>query len=399
MRKAARRQPMAAEPTAAPSASGGHLTALDGLRGLAAAVVLFHHWFNALAMTREARRPFFEGFAAPFVNGQGAVVLFYVLSGHVLAQSLARGRGPVDWPVFYTKRVFRIHPPYVFALLFAWCASFSYARDIHAGTGLTHVMWQMAQVHLAPADLFFYALFPGSADGQLSVGGTLRVETIFSLLLPLLALAARWGYGLPLVAASLATFALPYELRDLWYAVDFAAGIVLFQQRDAIGRALRSVPRALQWALPLVAVVILCAPHFLGWTYVSGGILIAGWDRRDIFVMVFGAALLVSCAAALPGFARALSRPALLFLGRISFSLYLLHLPILHLLAPRIVSPDQPASAWLLLLALWATTIPAAFASHRWIELPSIALGNRVCRFWAARLGSPPLESHATETG
>lgn len=389
---------MAAEHAAAPPRSGGHLAALDGVRGIAALVVLVHHWFNALAMSREARRPLFEGFAAPFVNGQGAVVVFFVLSGYVLAQSLARGRGPIDWPVFYTKRVFRIHPPYLFALLFAWFASFAYARDIDAGSGLAHVMWQMAQVHLTPGELGLYALFPGSAGGQLSVGGTLRVEMIFSLLLPLLALAARPAYGIPLVVASLATFALPYELRDLWYAIDFAAGIALFQQRDAIGRALHRVPRALRWSLPVLAVVILCLPHFLGWTYVAGGILIAGWDRRDIFVMAFGAALLVACAASLPGFARALSRPPLLFLGRISFSLYLLHVPILHLLAPRIVAPDRPGSAWLLLLALVAVVIPASVASHRWIELPAIALGNRVCRFWAARLGSPPLESHATET-
>lgn len=389
---------MATEPATTPSRRGGHLPALDGVRGIAAMVVLVHHWFNALAMTQEARRPLFEGFAAPFLNGQGAVVVFYVLSGYVLARSLGRGRGPIDWPVFYTKRVFRIHPPYLFALLFAWGASFGYARDIDAGSGLTHVMWQMAQVQLTPGELLLYSLFPGSAGGQLTVGGTLRVEMIFSLLLPLLALAARPAYGLPLVAATLAAFALPYELRDLWYAINFAAGIVLFQQRDGIGRALRDAPRPLQWALPVLAVVILCLPHLLGWTYGAGGILIAGWDRRDIFVMAFGAALLVACSVSLPGLARALSRPVLQFLGRISFSVYLLHVPILHLLAPRIVAPDRPGSGWLLLLALVAVVIPVSVASHRWIELPAIALGNRVCRLWAARLGSPPLESHATET-
>ena len=130
--------------------SGSHVAALDGLRGVAAAVVVLHHWFNALAMPREARRVLFEGVLAPFVNGQGAVVLFFVLSGTVLAASLARGRAPVDWPVFYAKRVFRIHPPYLFALLVAWVASFFYLREFGAERGLTHVMWQMAQVHLAP---------------------------------------------------------------------------------------------------------------------------------------------------------------------------------------------------------------------------------------------------------
>jgi len=377
--------------------SGSHLAALDGLRGVAAAVVVFHHWFNALAMPREVRRVLFEGVLAPFANGQGAVVVFFMLSGYVLANSLARGRGPIDWPVFYTKRVFRIHPPYVFALLFAWTASFYYVRDFGAERGLTHVMWQMAQVHLAPAELLAASLYPSGAGGQVSVGWTLRVEMIFSLLLPFLALAARWRHGIPLVAASLATFALDYAWNDLWYAVDFVAGVVLFQQRDVVGRVLRRTPRLLHAALPALGVGILCVPHLLGWSHAAGGILVAGWDRRDIFVMAPGAALLVACAVALPGFARVLARPPLRFLGRISFSLYLLHVPILNLLAPRIVSPQIAWSGFALLVALVAVVVPASIACHRWIELPSIALGNRVCRSWAARLGSPPLESHAAD--
>jgi peptidoglycan/LPS O-acetylase OafA/YrhL len=377
--------------------SGSHRVALDGLRGVAASVVVFHHWFNALTLPREQRRMLFEGALAPFVNGQGAVVVFFVLSGTVLAASLARGRGPSDWPLFYTKRVFRIHPPYLFALLFAWAASFFYVRDFGAERGLTHVMWQMAQVHLAPAELLAAMLYPSSASGQLSVGWTLRVEMIFSLLLPLLALAARWRRGIPLLAASLATFAVDYAWGDLWYAIDFAAGIVLFQQRDAVARGLRRMPRPLHALLPALGLAILCAPHLLGWTHAAGGILIAGWDRRDIFVMAPGAALLVACAMSLPGFEGLLSRAPLRFLGRISFSLYLLHLPILNVLAPRIVSPQLPGSPFVLLLALIAVVLPASIACHRWIEVPSIALGNRVCRRWAARRGTAPLESHAAD--
>jgi peptidoglycan/LPS O-acetylase OafA/YrhL len=378
--------------------SGSHLAALDGLRGVAAVVVVIHHAFNALVMPRETRRVLFEGALAPFVNGQGAVVVFFMLSGYVLANSLARGRGPIDWPVFYTKRVFRIHPPYLFALLFAWTASFFYVRDFGAERGLTHVMWQMAQVHLAPRELFAASLFPGGAGGQLPVGWTLRVEMVFSLLLPVMIVAARWRRGIPLLAASLATFGLDYAWSDLWYAVDFSAGVVLFQQRDVVARALQRMPRALHVALPALGVGILCAPHLLGWSHAAGGILLAGWDRRDILVMAPGAALLVACAVALPGFARVLSRPSLRALGRISFSLYLLHVPILNVLAPRIVSPQVPWSSFALLVALVVVAVPASIACHRWIEVPSIEVGNRVCRFWAARLGSPPLESHAADT-
>jgi peptidoglycan/LPS O-acetylase OafA/YrhL len=378
--------------------SSSHQVALDGLRGAAAAVVIVYHCFNAVAMPRDVRRALFEGAFAPFLNGQGAVNVFFVLSGWALASSLARGRGVVDWPVFYTKRVFRIHPPYVFGLLFAWGASFFYVRDFGSERGLTHVMWQMAQVQLAPAELFVASLFPGTAGGQLAVGWTLRVEMIFSGLLPLLAVAARWRRGIPLVAASLATLALSYAYRDLWYAGDFAAGVVLFQERDAVRRALRRTPRALHVVWPALAMLILCAPNLLGWTLAGGGVLVTGFDPRDVLVMIPGAALLVASADALPGVERVMSHPVLVFLGRISFSLYLLHIPILNLLAPRIVEPGYPASGFALGLALIAVVVPAATAAHRWIELPSIALGNRVCRRLAARFGSRPIDSHAAET-
>ncbi len=377
--------------------SSSHRLALDGLRGGAAALIVVYHCFNAVAIPPEVRHALFEGVFAPLLNGMGAVQVFFVLSGWALASSLRRGRGVIDWPVFYTKRVFRIHPPYVFGMLLAWCASFFYVRNFGPERGLTHVTWQMAQVHLAPAELFVASLFPGSAGGQLAVGWTLRVEMIFSGLLPLLAVAARWWRGIPLIVVSLATLALPYAYNDLWYAANFAAGVVLFQERDAVRRALRRTPRALQVVWPALAVLILSAPNLLGWSRMAGGVLLTGYNFRDVLVMVPGAALLVACADALPGVERVMSLRVLVFLGRISFSLYLLHLPILNLLAPRIVSPQVPWSGFALLVALVAVVVPASIACHRWIEVPSIALGNRVCRRFAARLGSPPLESHAAD--
>lgn len=104
----------------------GHLAALDGLRGIAATIVVIRHVFNAAAMPVETRIAILHSPLAVVLNGQGAVQLFFVLSGFVLAASLARGRGWVDLLQFYVKRVFRVHAPYVFGLVFAWVASRAY---------------------------------------------------------------------------------------------------------------------------------------------------------------------------------------------------------------------------------------------------------------------------------
>jgi peptidoglycan/LPS O-acetylase OafA/YrhL len=101
----------------------GYVAALDGLRGLAALVVFLRHTSNAIAIPVGARRALVEGPLAPLLNSQGAVQLFFVLSGFVLASSLSRSTHRVHWLRFYVKRFFRIYPPYVFAVLLAWGAS------------------------------------------------------------------------------------------------------------------------------------------------------------------------------------------------------------------------------------------------------------------------------------
>ena len=85
------------------------------------------------------------------------------------------------------------------------------------------------------------------------------------------------------------------------------------------------------------------------------------------------------------------TRPAL-FLGRISYSLYLLHIGVL-LLCTRLVEPASAASGLLLVGVVLALAIAASEAFHRLVERPSIALGNGVCASLAARIGGETLRS------
>ena len=86
------------------------MTALDGLRGIAATIVLLRHTFNAVVMPPDVRRGILESPLAPLLNGQGAVQLFFVLSGFVLAMSLSRDTRLRSVPAFYAKRILRIQP-------------------------------------------------------------------------------------------------------------------------------------------------------------------------------------------------------------------------------------------------------------------------------------------------
>ena len=73
--------------------SARRIGALEGLRGAAAAIVVVRHTTNAIAMPEATRRTLLEGPWAPLLDAQAAVALFFVLSGFVLAGSLARDTG------------------------------------------------------------------------------------------------------------------------------------------------------------------------------------------------------------------------------------------------------------------------------------------------------------------
>jgi len=73
------------------------IDAFEGLRGVAAEIVVACHCFNAISMDLAGRRVVLESVFAPLFNAQGAVIAFFLLSGFVLAGSLERGQAvPAD---------------------------------------------------------------------------------------------------------------------------------------------------------------------------------------------------------------------------------------------------------------------------------------------------------------
>ena len=111
-----------------PGACGCHappqrLAGLDGVRGLAALFVVVNHVFlRAFPGYPVDRAPFW---AAWFIYGRFAVVVFIVLSGFSLALSPARHGWRLDGVArFARRRAWRILPPYwaalVFSLAVAW---------------------------------------------------------------------------------------------------------------------------------------------------------------------------------------------------------------------------------------------------------------------------------------
>lgn len=93
------------------------LERLESLRGAASFYVFLHHWVRH-------DLPEAPGLARFFVFGQAAVLVFFLLSGFVIHYATLRRNPDISFRVYFIRRFRRIYPTFVLALVTAYlCAS------------------------------------------------------------------------------------------------------------------------------------------------------------------------------------------------------------------------------------------------------------------------------------
>jgi len=375
----------------------GFIPELEATRGLAALVVAGFHvsqtaigglvegWPLTLLRAMKRSDSALEAAAGQFLtalfNGEGAVVYFFVLSGFVLATSLERDPRPVPtlaWR-FLLRRLFRIYPAVVATILIF--------LFVHLTTGLS-LGWPDA---FMPVSLVRnMLLLSASIDGVMWSMQTemLAIPVIFGAFL-------CWrSRFLPLLIAFAALFLLLSYNMD-WNTIvsgqsrtqplfAFVFGVYVRARGAAI---LARIPRRLHGALALLALLALCAAvYFLASKH---HMLVEAWAAAAIItILVYGR---------LPTVSRFLGLRPIRFLGRVSYSFYLLHPLTLMLIwrRPEFWGPIVEAGVppVLLIFLLWAATtlavLPIAWLVHRFVELPGIELGRRTVERLAGRAALP----------
>ncbi|HYC56492.1 MAG TPA: acyltransferase [Candidatus Binatia bacterium] len=349
---------------------------LDGLRGIAATMVLLFHCLSAVAATAEVQSWLLTSWPAAIANGGSAVVLFFVLSGYVLSGSFARDTSAMGAAGFLTRRVLRLYPAYLLALAAACLAAMLTSRLDH---GLGESAWARAHAEqqLGLGQILRSALVPGEAYGMIPVGWTLRLELVYSLLFPLLAWFARRfdaGVIVIVIAAAATLFVTPDRLAN--YAMPFSVGMAMHAYRDRL--ALDEWSPALRAAVLVLAIAAFALPPTHLWPL----------SRFAGMGLATAASATLMLLAALSPLRSALRSRPLAALGEASYSLYLLHVPVVLLAAPVMLG-DAPAiethSAVLRWLALAAVVMPVTWAiaalSYRYVERPAMDAG----RAWSRR--------------
>ena len=354
------------------------LRSLDGLRGVAAAVVVLHHALLTVPVLARAyyadQPPVPHGTAAWWLTysplhlvwaGPEAVVLFFVLSGLVVTLPVLRSAG-FDWMAFYPRRVVRIAGPAAVALAIGVVLMLLVPHfDAHR---LGHWMNERPDTVLPTDVLTDLGLVEGSS-GIVSPLWSLQWELLFSALLPVFVGVAVLGRRRPAAAlvaiGALLVVGALFSVKAMFYLPLFAIGALLIAQWDRVAAlAARASRHAAAW--PLLVVVALASASSTWWMQGLG----LSFERASLlrWTTVPGIVLLLLAAAFWRPAVRVLESRPLQWLGRISFSLYLVHEPIVVTARFLLVRVDAPT--WVSI----AIAVPVAFLVAvlftRFVEAP-----------------------------
>jgi len=366
--------PTPASPARLDVGAGAHVPALDGLRGIAIALVVVYHFYTASSLLTD--RPSFalDRFAArAFGIGWMGVDLFFVLSGFLITSILlaARGGGRHAFVAFYARRVLRIFPAYYgyLALLIVVLPLVpALASNEDLALLRSHQAWYWSYLYNV-----WIPLRPLTNIGLFGNGHiwSLAVEEQFYLVWPFVVLLTprRW---LPAICALCVVGAFAFRVAlvngEVASLHNVYAAIMLTPARAdtfALGALLAIAARSPE---ALARVRAWCVPALTAGLSVLAGVWVAldGLHAFDDFVQTLGfsiiaftfAALLSVALVATPGgrAERLFTLPALRFLGRYSYALYLFHLQVALLVVNR-----MGAAGWQLPLA-GGSAIPARLA-------------------------------------
>jgi peptidoglycan/LPS O-acetylase OafA/YrhL len=370
-----------------------HFPFLDHLRGIAILLVFATHAvfpsFGADEMdwnglVRNLHSPLL--YVAPASMGWIGVAIFFVVSGFCIHLSHTRSQDK-GWNVFFVRRLFRIYPPYL-PVLFAFGILLPSIRLHHF-----HADWGQLVSHL-----FLVHNFDSTyCFGINAVFWSLAIEVQLYCLYPLLLwIVARTGWfrtlwiiGAIEILLHGVTGALSIWQTAVWaptwfthnpfdYWLSWSVGAVVADAYLKKERIPFTNPGNLSW-IPLVLICYFIKPltvFCFTFTALATAHIIAVFLTRPKLKFPTNGLAGLLCNH-------------LRFAGVVSYSLYLIHEPIVYqlgtFLGRRPLFEHHPFCVFGMCLLSWFVALIPAYIYYRLIELPSIAWGKRILQIQKSR--------------
>jgi len=374
-----------------------YLPRLEAMRGIAIALVVVYHADQAIRpQSFEHVRP---GLLEAFLEaGHTGVSLFFVLSAFLLSRPFLRalaGRGTVSLSHFFERRALRVLPLYWVAVAVS-SVLFGLSRDTSWLNGLPYLLFinsffGVAQVMSPFSDVWW----------------SLATEAQFYLALPVAASLARWRAGRWFLGALLVAFCVSYAqmaargfyifssnaYTSLYGRLPvFVFGIAAAWTYDRHGERIRGFfERRSVWQkggadLLLVAVLLALGLLLQQVAYLGYFVAEASWHAWHVVEGLLWALVVLLVLSAPLRIAPLFDSRALMRVGVLSYSLYLVHLPIIHYLReglrgrfPEIHQGWNPVSFLFVGLCI-ATALGLSSVTYRFVERPFLVRKARIAQ-------------------
>lgn len=392
---------------------------LEGLRGYMAWWVVLGHY-----MVESGFRGAWLPSLGRIVTSAGyAVDVFVILSGFVITHLLSTQ--PVSYREFITRRFFRLYPLFLAALIVGLVTFhavhgdyFRFAKLVQSDAQ-TPEMWTGYQNNLVAHTLVSLTMLhgaipsawlPNAQAALVSPAWSVSLEWQFYLVFPALLWAfQRYPYGTAgavLIAMGVQSHITIGDWGSFLpqHAEFFLLGILSYHLFQFLKRAQLKTRQNVPWVLLTLFLVLTMAEPLRDLVFRPYQVAAGGWLPLAIWAITL--ALLVETHAPTPSaFPRVLAavflNPVAQWLGKVSYSTYLIHYFVIYLIMACLLRSGVAVNKYTSLAAMVVLGTPLLLAlswlSHTCIEKPGITVGRLVCgqRWFAAqRLETHPAPAH-----
>lgn len=358
------------------SSSKPHYEILDGLRGVAALMVMWFHIFEAFATS---------AFDQKFNHGYLAVDFFFILSGFVVGYAYDdRWQKGMSVKDFFKRRVIRLHPMVVFGMIFGAVSFCIQGRETWAGETVP-----LSTVLLSAAlGLFLIPAIPGTApevrgNGEMFplngpswslffeyLGNVLYALFIRRLPTKILAVVvALCGIGLAVFA--IGNFSGSGSVGAGWSlsGSNFPGGILRLLFSFSAGLLMSRIFKPIKirgafWICAAAVVVLLSVPHVGGEKFIC----LNGIYDSVCVLLAFPLLVFIGASGQVAG---KISSRVCKFLGDISYPVYIVHYPLMYLFYAYVWKNELTfPQAWQIALSVYFGSILLAWLCLKFYDEP-----------------------------
>lgn len=355
------------------------LSYLDSARGIASIMVLFSHFLGAFTMPK-----ILNELSCTFIHflwdGKIAVSFFFVLSGFVLSRIYFIDNNyfnKFNYGSFIIKRIFRIYPVFFFALFFSFFSvkyiyNFDLIESLSVSTKWIKTFWIEKYSFISTLkESILVIRIPQEPEKRLiNQDWTLTIEILVSLLIPVFITIVKKNRNWLLITALLLL-----RLHALNWIVEFILGVYIASSLDIFKKIVTS---KIVVFLFVTVFLLISTLYYFFLSEIFETILIKTISVLLLVLVLFSSKL-----------QNMLNTKLNVFIGKISYSLYLIHFSVLLIVSPLLFKLLNSFGIFIdtmiyfiVLFFVLIISVFFAYILHQVIEKPIYKFSNRIIAFY-----------------